>query len=157
MMQLGFYHPERGYWQTKSEPPQHILDAYPEGTIEVPLKPGANYEWQDGEWVYASPDEATLRASWRETASLTRAQFCVAVKRAGLLPEAEAIDAAKGNWPQTFSDALSGLPVDETEAQIVWASVTEIPRNDTVLEALRVYAGMTDEQIDEMFGWEASE
>jgi hypothetical protein len=50
-MEHGFYHPSRGYWQTNSEPPQHILDGYPEGTVEVPLKPGADYELDGLEWI----------------------------------------------------------------------------------------------------------
>lgn len=55
-MEYGFYHPDRGYWQTISEPPQHILDSYPHGTQQVPLKPGKYYEWQNGEWVYNPPN-----------------------------------------------------------------------------------------------------
>lgn len=102
----------------------------------------------------SEPTEEEVKEYWRKYASLTRAQFCVAIKRAGILPPDEAIEAAKGNWPQTFSDALKGLPVDEDEAQIVWASVTTIPRNDVVLEAIRVAAGMTEEEVDIMFGWE---
>jgi hypothetical protein len=50
-MEHGFYHPERGYWQTNSDVPQYILDTYPEGTVEVPLKPGADFEWVGGAWV----------------------------------------------------------------------------------------------------------
>ena len=44
-MEHGFYHPSRGYWQTTNEPPAHIMAAYPEGTVQVPLKPGPEYEW----------------------------------------------------------------------------------------------------------------
>lgn len=50
-MDKGFFHPSRGYWQTIGEPPQHILDGYPEGTVEVPLKPGADHEWNGKEWL----------------------------------------------------------------------------------------------------------
>ena len=50
-MEKGFFHPSRGYWQTTSEPPQHVLDGYPNDTVEVPLKPGADYEWDGAEWV----------------------------------------------------------------------------------------------------------
>lgn len=46
-MEKGFFHPDRGYWQA----------VYPEGTIEVPLKPGPDHEWQDGEWVHVPPPE----------------------------------------------------------------------------------------------------
>lgn len=54
-MEKGFYHPERGYWQTIGEPSQEIRDSYPEGTQEVPLKPSADHHWEGGEWVYRAP------------------------------------------------------------------------------------------------------
>jgi hypothetical protein len=50
-MQKGFYHASRGYWQTMSEPSQDIIDAYPEGTISIPIRPLENYEWNGVEWV----------------------------------------------------------------------------------------------------------
>lgn len=55
-MEHGFFHPERGYWQTVSEPSEAILAAYPEGTVEVPLQPvreGYVHEWdaKAQEWV----------------------------------------------------------------------------------------------------------
>lgn len=62
-MEKGFFHPNRGYWQTTNEPPQHILDGYPEGTIEVPIKPGQDYEWQGDEWVLIPPDPAEVLAA----------------------------------------------------------------------------------------------
>jgi hypothetical protein len=58
-MEKGFFHPNRGYWQTVSEPSQDILDSYPEGTVEVPLKPNADYDWQNGEWVHVPPPDPT--------------------------------------------------------------------------------------------------
>jgi hypothetical protein len=50
-MEKGFYHPSRGYWQTLSEPSAEILATYPEGTVEVPLKPHAYCEWDGSAWV----------------------------------------------------------------------------------------------------------
>jgi hypothetical protein len=58
-MEHGFYHPERGYWQTNSDVPQTVLDTYPEGTADVPLKPGADYEWSGNEWVAIPPTAPT--------------------------------------------------------------------------------------------------
>lgn len=58
-MEKGFYHPARGYWQSVSEVPQDILDGYPEGTIEVPVKPGANYDFIGGAWVPVAPPAPT--------------------------------------------------------------------------------------------------
>lgn len=44
MAEQGWYHPDRGYWQTISEPSEAMREAYPEGTVEVALPPGTNYE-----------------------------------------------------------------------------------------------------------------
>lgn len=106
-MEIGFYHPQRGYWQAidvsketytveveperveieEIEPERvevddegnetvipavtretvipavtretsqfsELLATYADGTVEVPLKPGADFEWQDGEWIYVPP------------------------------------------------------------------------------------------------------
>ena len=56
-MEKGFFHPERGYWQTLSTPCEKVLAAYPEGTVEVPLKPGAGFDWDGASWVF-TPTEA---------------------------------------------------------------------------------------------------
>ena len=66
MTEHGFYHPSRGYWQTTSDVPQRILDTYPEGTVEVPLKPGADYDWNGSEWVHVLPDPAAQIADFRQ-------------------------------------------------------------------------------------------
>nr|WP_321482370.1 hypothetical protein [uncultured Cohaesibacter sp.] len=51
MQEFGFYHPNMGYWQTTGKPSASIMAEYPEGTVEVPLKPGGNYEWTASGWV----------------------------------------------------------------------------------------------------------
>jgi hypothetical protein len=56
-MELGFYHPARGYWQTICVPREDVRARYPQGTIEVPVKPGEGYEWQDGAWIAPPPVE----------------------------------------------------------------------------------------------------
>lgn len=55
-MELGFFHQDRGYWQALAGDPEDLLPTYPEGTVQVPLKPGVDYEWQDGAWVYVEPE-----------------------------------------------------------------------------------------------------
>jgi len=50
-MEKGFFHPDLGYWQTVSEPTAETLAAYPAGTVEVSLKPGANFDWDGTAWV----------------------------------------------------------------------------------------------------------
>ena len=57
-MEKGFFHVNRGYWQTTDEPSEEVLATYPEGTIEVPIKPGPFHEWNGSEWVeYVMPIE----------------------------------------------------------------------------------------------------
>jgi len=61
-MEKGFYHPARGYWQTTGDVPQFILDAYPTGTIEVPVKPSKYHDLVDGEWVDNTPSPEAIAA-----------------------------------------------------------------------------------------------
>lgn len=49
-MQNGFFHPDLGYWETDGAPPDDIRAGYPNGTIEVPIKPSAFHSWTEGEW-----------------------------------------------------------------------------------------------------------
>jgi hypothetical protein len=58
-MECGFYHPSMGYWQTNSKPSADTVAAYPEGTVEVPLKPHANCEWDGSTWVDVPPPPPT--------------------------------------------------------------------------------------------------
>lgn len=59
-MEHGFFHPSLGYWQTNSDVPDHILASYPEGTIEVPLKPDANAVWDGREWQAGEPPQPAV-------------------------------------------------------------------------------------------------
>ena len=52
-MEHGFFHPDRGYWQTLSTPSEEVLASYPSGTVEISLQPGIGYVWNGSEWVYA--------------------------------------------------------------------------------------------------------
>lgn len=71
-MEKGFYHPSRGYWQTNENPSQEVVDSYPQGTIEVPLRPGPFYDWNGSQWVEnipAPPTNAELDAQAEEVAN----------------------------------------------------------------------------------------
>lgn len=72
-MEHGFYHPSRGYWQTNTDVSPHILAGYPEGTVEVPLKPGADYDWNGTEWVQVLPDPDEIRAATHAAINAERA------------------------------------------------------------------------------------
>jgi hypothetical protein len=63
MMEHGFFHPERGYWQALSEPSAEIMATYPEGTVEVPLMPDARHEWNGSQWVLRPQAELDATAA----------------------------------------------------------------------------------------------
>lgn len=153
MMEKGFYHPKRGYWQTTNEPPQHILDGYPEGTVEVPLKPGPDYNWNGSQWEHTPPDPAEALATWRSTADMDKGAFCIGLMRAKVLPPQEAVAASKGEWPATFAASVTGLPIDPDEAQIIWAATARVRRLHPILLALIQQSPLTDADVDAMFGW----
>lgn len=108
------------------------------------------------ERVPAAEEQAANLDKWRSKATLSRRQFCIAAYRAGLLSEADAIAAAKGEWPASFEAALVGLPDNVvTEAKIEWAAVSEILRSAPLLETVRQSAGITEDVLDTMFGYQA--
>jgi len=156
-MGKGYFHPLRGYWQTTGEPPQNIIDGYPEGTVEVPVKPRIGYEWGGSEWVeQRASSNAEQRAAWRASApSVTRTAFVLAAKRAGILTAEDAIIAAKGDWPDSFTPILDALPdnIDPLEAQIIWAATDRVYRLDPVLIAIGEHLSLTPESLDSLIGW----
>ena len=99
-----------------------------------------------------SPEEA--RAAWRATRTLGRAEFCTAAFRAGKMTAPEAIAAAKGETPALFESAISMLPSeDQDEARILWAGLGVVERNHPLVALAAQAAGMTDEEVDALFGW----
>ncbi|MCG7628982.1 DUF4376 domain-containing protein [Epibacterium sp. MM17-32] len=75
-MEKGFFHPDQGYWQTNGDPPDWILANYPEGTIEVPVKPGPDHEWDGNQWVHTpSPVHPSEVNAERDRRTLEGASF----------------------------------------------------------------------------------
>jgi hypothetical protein len=92
---------------------------------------------------------------WRENATLTRRQFCLACLQAGLLSPEDAVVAAKGDWPVSFDAALVGLSeMEVAAAKVEWASVSTIRRNAPLLAVVQTTAGITDGELDALFGWQ---
>jgi len=134
-MEKGFYHPERGYWQATGEVPQHILDGYPEGTIEVSLKPSALHEWIDGVWVEVLPDPAELLAAERAAWKCSRLQ--------GRLVLGEATCAAL--------DAIAVDPATPWAMRQTIQNAIEWSRMSQSMTELGYLLGYTDTQMDDLF------
>lgn len=70
MSEFGFYHPDRGYWQTNSEPSDAILSSYPVGTMRVPLQPSPYHTFDGDQWVQI--DDSRLAEMMAEQALIER-------------------------------------------------------------------------------------
>ncbi|MEJ6847560.1 hypothetical protein V3589_15230 [Sinorhizobium fredii] len=137
MTDKGFFHPDRGYWQTIEEPSQDVLAAYPAGTVEVPLKPGEYYEWIDDAWVEVLPTPEELRETMP---TLSAAQY-----RQGML--------GAGHNPQEVTDAIAAMPdgPEKESIAIEWEYATFYDRLDTFVVVVGDLLGMTPEETDDMW------
>ncbi len=142
-MEHGFYHTERGYWQTLATPTQEEIDAYPDGTIEVPLKPSADHIWQNGSWVYIAPPMPTPEELRALMPPLEKWRFDTIIdSRPGLREKIEtAID-------RNISDLLQRVTVRNK-----FRSVTQFSRLDPMFPFLASDPdiNISDLEIDEMW------
>ena len=103
-MEHGFYHPAQGYWQTIETPEAALRAAYPEGTAEVPLRPGADHVWTGDSWEPAP-------------APITRDQALAALKSARDAAIARGIEV-EGLRVQTDDLSQSRLTAAALAAQL---------------------------------------
>lgn len=130
-MEQGFYHPDRGYWQTITEVSDEQMAAlYPEGTVRVPLKPGMDYEWQDGEWAYIEPPAPPVVVPDR----LSPRQFKTMLYNMGLLASVE-------NW----------IDAQDPRVRIAFDASTYFYRNQEMMTQGFTVLGFTTEQVDTFF------
>ena len=101
--------------------------------------------------------EADALSIRRSGASMSRQSFCLALYRAQILNEPDAIAAAKGDWPAALGDLLNDLPAAEAaKARIIWASSVEIHRTHWLLLKVAEPENLDipDDALDEIFGIE---
>lgn len=145
-MERGFYHPSRGYWQTNSDVPQHILDTYPKGTVEVPLKPGADFEWVGGKWQATPPAPAPVPQE------MSFAQLLIGLVAEGWITEAEGDAWTNRQLPAAVNTLIAGLPQAQRFAARAKAKLPSVVlRNDALVVALAAQQGKTAEQLDDFF------
>ena len=89
----------------------------------------------------------------RASAYLERAAFCNGLADAGVIADAEAVAAARGEWPASFAGFLDYLTTTQRrDAQITWASCVTVQRNHEFVVSLAWWTNMTDAQVDALFG-----
>lgn len=115
----------------------------------------SDWDWDTSKETWVALPKKDPLIEWRKGASLDRSDFCLACVKAGILPPNDAIKAAKGDWPDTFSSIFSSMnEVESLVAQIEWASVSKIRRSHPLISALANLANIPDNVVDKMFGWE---
>lgn len=135
---------------------QPIARPWPDGRIAVPQRPAPHWIWQDGAWDEgAVPDP---KPALRAQAVLSRQAFCLALFRAEVLAEADAIAAARGDWPAALEGMLADLaPAAAAEARIVWATSSEVHRSHPLLALIAGHMEIDEAGLDEIFGLVAQE
>jgi hypothetical protein len=136
MTELGFYHPDRGYWQTNGGDANKLLLTYPIGTITVPVKPGEDFVWDGSIWTYTPPSPESVRASMVE---LTPRQL-----RLALL----SINIAEAD--------VDFKLVSDPAGMIEWKYATYFKRTHPLVESLGALFSITAEQIDSLWEWAAA-
>jgi len=88
----------------------------------------------------------------RANASMPRAAFILAALDAGILTETDAEQAVNG-WPSGWDAFFEGQPArDKIAAKAEWASIRTVRRNAPLIAQLAAFKGLTDEEVDALFG-----
>jgi len=89
----------------------------------------------------------------RANASMSRAKFLQACIAVGVIEPSVAEEAASGVWPSAFDGFLTGLSVEQRiEAKATWVDGQRVRRDSPILALIAAEQGVTDEQLDAMFG-----
>ena len=99
--------------------------------------------------VVGYPTQEDLRAH----AFLDKAELLLRMTQAGLITQADAIAAAKGEIPPSFTPIVSQW--DETEqfaAQVKWAADQQIGRTNPLIVNVAATLGLPDSLLDEIWG-----
>lgn len=128
--------------------------------------------WKIPEGYYRVLDErATIGAIWNgtdfiapevseippapdySTLTLTVRQFFIMLANSGYVTPQEAVEAAQtGVVPANIAAVFATLPPDQAlAAQITWAKMTTVARNEPLIAAVAASLGLTEEEIDQFF------
>jgi phenylpyruvate tautomerase PptA (4-oxalocrotonate tautomerase family) len=86
-------------------------------------------------------------------AAISRRQLLIALAKAKLITEAEALAAAKtGEVPAVINTVFTALPKEQAlAARITWATMTVVERDHPLIQAVIDAKIATPEQIDALF------
>lgn len=141
-MRQGYFHPTDGYWETLTEPGADTVSGYPDGTVQVPLKPDGDYEWQDGAWVEVIPDPAEILAPERATMNPFVRAWRAALKSLPAAGYMHMLDQVT----QLVESARTADPFADI---VVWSdNVTQIIRTHPDMDTFGAIISLSPLQID---------
>lgn len=150
LMEHGFYHPSRGYWQAIGGDAAALLSMYPSGTIQVPVKPSADHDWQGGQWVYVEPAQTPAPVPEK----ISRRQFYQGLAVAQFITQPEALDAIR---MIALPAALQGMVDGMTDANAKFEALsllygaTEFYRDHPLTMIFAISQGISEAQVDQFW------
>jgi hypothetical protein len=92
--------------------------------------------------------------AWRANAFLSRLDFCTVLVSIGILTKDQALATIGGVWPEPMLNFLSYLDADQSfGVQMEWKAAVTVNRTHPFILSLGSWLGLTDTQLDSMFGW----
>jgi hypothetical protein len=150
-MEKGFFHPDRGYWQTNSDPAKSVLDTYPEGTFEVPIKPGADYEWDGSTWVHSEPTPEPVPMS------MSFAQLMIGLVAEQWITEEEGRLWLTGTLPPQVVSTINLIPEEQRFAATAKATrPSVVDRMDPLVQRMALVQKRSAAEVDDFFRTYAS-
>ena len=105
--------------------------------------------------VTAEAAEAAAREAWRAGRVMAKLDLVLAMASLGMVSQQSAIAAAGGAIPAELEPLIAAMSdPPQTEVRIRWAGAPEIPRLAPFMLLVQDAMGLTDEQVDALFGWQ---
>lgn len=141
------------------EPTRVLVPARATTVAPPPVPEGKVARFNGGAWrlVDATVEETPeiMLAAWRAERLLTRLEFAVAMRTAGILTQAEALEFVTYSIPAPLAAMIAGLDAEhQDDATLLMAGAQEFPRDHAMWGLFAASeGGMTAAQIDAVFGW----
>lgn len=120
-----------------------------------PPRPGDWAIWNGAFWTDPRPprDPVADLAARRATTSIWRGDMVLNAVRMGIIPEADAGPAARGEITPAIQALINQMPAEyRLEATVRWAASTEINRTNRFLLELGIAMNLTDDHLDQLTG-----
>lgn len=136
-----------------TDPARYHVSA--EGIVPIPPRPEGWVEWNGEAWVDPRSPAQVSEALYttRQRTSLDKSELLTRMLLSGLLPVSDIEAAGEGRIPPSLEPALAMLPPEaQVVARIKWRNDPVISRTNPVIVLAGAALGMSEEQLDTLFG-----